>query len=124
MFSFDERVIPLDVWITNIVNWLVEGYRWFFQLIKWPVDFILSGVSDGLLATSPLLVIALFGAIAWRHCLASVRFKTGHLYAVIIGAHRSARFLVRNHDNPRNGLFIRGVLHSCWCAIWDMGWTQ
>lgn len=66
MFSFDERVIPLDVWITNIVNWLVEGYRLFFQLIKWPVDFILSGVSDGLLATSPLLVIALFGAIAWR----------------------------------------------------------
>ncbi|MCS6173842.1 ABC transporter permease [Shewanella baltica] len=66
MFSFDERVIPLDVWITNIVNWLVEGYRWFFQLIKWPVDFILSGVSDGLLATSPLLVIALFGVIAWR----------------------------------------------------------
>ncbi|MGI2056534.1 ABC transporter permease [Shewanella baltica] len=66
MFNFDERVIPLDVWITNVVNWLVEGYRWFFQLIKWPVDFILSGVSDGLLATSPLLVIALFGAIAWR----------------------------------------------------------
>ncbi|WP_413490139.1 ABC transporter permease [Shewanella baltica] len=66
MFSFDERLIPLDVWITNVVNWLVEGYRWFFQLIKWPVDFILSGVSDGLLATSPLLVIALFGAIAWR----------------------------------------------------------
>ncbi|MGI2209621.1 ABC transporter permease [Shewanella baltica] len=66
MFSFDERVIPLDVWITNLVNWLVEGYRWFFQLFKWPVDFILSGVSDGLLATSPLLVIALFGAIAWR----------------------------------------------------------
>ena len=66
MFSFDERVIPLDVWITNLVNWLVEGYRWFFQLIKWPVDFILSGVSDGLLATSPLLVIALFGVIAWR----------------------------------------------------------
>jgi glycine betaine/proline transport system permease protein len=66
MFSFDERVIPLDVWITNLVNWLVEGYRWFFQLIKWPVDFILSSVSDGLLATSPLLVIALFGVIAWR----------------------------------------------------------
>ena len=66
MFSFDERVIPLDVWITNLVNWLVEGYRWFFQQIKWPVDFILSGVSDGLLATSPLLVIALFGVIAWR----------------------------------------------------------
>ncbi|MBB1362969.1 MULTISPECIES: proline/glycine betaine ABC transporter permease [unclassified Shewanella] len=66
MFSFNERVIPLDAWITSLVDWLVEGYRWFFQMIKWPVDFILSSVSDGLLATSPLLVIALFGVIAWR----------------------------------------------------------
>ncbi|AZG34069.1 MAG: proline/glycine betaine ABC transporter permease [Shewanella psychromarinicola] len=66
MFSFDERVIPLDVWITSFVDWLVEGYRWFFQMIKWPVDFILSGVSDGLLATPPLLVVVVFAIIAWR----------------------------------------------------------
>lgn len=66
MFSFDERVIPLDVWITTFVNWLVEGYRWFFQMIKWPVDFTLSGVSDGLLATPPVLVILVFALIAWR----------------------------------------------------------
>lgn len=66
MFSFDERVIPLDAWITSLVDWLVEGYRWFFQLIKWPVDFILSGVSDGLLATPPLLVILVFVILAWR----------------------------------------------------------
>jgi glycine betaine/proline transport system permease protein len=66
MFSFDERVIPLDVWITNLVDWLVEGYRWFFQMIKWPVDFTLSGVSDGLLATPPFIVILVFGIIAWR----------------------------------------------------------
>tara|TARA_R110001583_G_scaffold66894_1_gene191774 strand:+ start:1797 stop:2636 length:840 start_codon:yes stop_codon:yes gene_type:complete len=66
MFSFDERVIPLDVWITAFVDWLVEGYRWFFQMIKWPVDFILSGVSDGLLVTPPVLVIIVFGIIAWR----------------------------------------------------------
>jgi len=66
MFSFDEKVIPLDVWITSFVDWLVEGYRWFFQLIKWPVDFTLSSVSDGLLATPPLLVILVFGIIAWR----------------------------------------------------------
>jgi glycine betaine/proline transport system permease protein len=66
MFNFDERVIPLDAWITSLVDWLVEGYRWFFQLIKWPVDFILSGVSDGLLATPPLLVILVFVILAWR----------------------------------------------------------
>ncbi len=66
MFSFDESVIPLDVWITSFVDWLVEGYRWFFQIIKWPVDVTLSGVSDGLQAVPPLLVILLFGIIAWR----------------------------------------------------------
>ena len=66
MFNFDERVIPLDVWITTFVDWLVEGYRWFFQMIKWPVDFTLSGVSDGLLATPPVLIIIVFGIIAWR----------------------------------------------------------
>jgi glycine betaine/proline transport system permease protein len=66
MFSFNERVIPLDVWITNFVDWLVEGYRWFFQIIKWPVDLTLSGVSDGLQATPPLLVILVFALIAWR----------------------------------------------------------
>ena len=66
MLSFDERVIPLDVWVASFVNWLVEGYRWFFQLIKWPVDATLSGVSDGLLATPPLIVILVFGIIAWR----------------------------------------------------------
>lgn len=66
MFSFDESVIPLDVWISSIVDWLVEGYRWFFQAIKWPVDVTLSGVSNGLQAVPPLLVILAFGIIAWR----------------------------------------------------------
>lgn len=66
MFSFDESVIPLDVWITSFVDWLVEGYRWFFQIIKWPVDITLSGVSNGLQAVPPLLVILVFGIIAWR----------------------------------------------------------
>lgn len=66
MFSFDESVIPLDVWITSLVDWLVEGYRWFFQAIKWPVDVTLSGVSNGLQAVPPLLVILVFGIIAWR----------------------------------------------------------
>ncbi len=66
MFSFDERVIPLDVWITSFVDWLVEGYRWFFQALKWPVEFTLSGVENGLQAVPPLLVILVFGLIAWR----------------------------------------------------------
>ena len=66
MFSFDEKVIPLDDWITVFIDWLVEGYRWFFQMIKWPVDITLSGMEDGLLALPPLAVILVFALIAWR----------------------------------------------------------
>ncbi|TKB24795.1 proline/glycine betaine ABC transporter permease [Desulfopila sp. IMCC35006] len=66
MLSFEEKVIPLDTWITGFIDWLVEGYRWFFQALKWPVEYTLSGVEQGLLAVPPLLVISIFAFLAWR----------------------------------------------------------
>lgn len=66
MFSFEEKVIPLDDWITAFIDWLVEGYRWFFQMIKWPVEITLSGIEEGLLALPPLAVILIFALVAWR----------------------------------------------------------
>jgi len=66
MLSFEEKVIPLDEWITQFIDWLVEGYRWFFQALKWPVDITLSGMENGLLAIPPLLFIAVMGIVAWR----------------------------------------------------------
>jgi len=66
MFSFEDKVIPLDDWITYFIDWLVEGYRWFFQAIKWPVEFTLSGMENGLLAVHPLIIIAILGIISWR----------------------------------------------------------
>ncbi len=66
MFTFEDQVIPLDDWITAFVDWLVEGYRWFFQMIKWPVDFTLSGIEDGLLALPPIVIIIAFALVSWR----------------------------------------------------------
>ena len=66
MFSFDEKVIPLDSWITAFIDWLVEGYRWFFQAIKWPVEVTLSGIESGLLLIPPVVVILVLAFIAWR----------------------------------------------------------
>ncbi len=66
MFEFEEKIIPLDDWISYFIDWLVEGYRWFFQGLKWPVEMTLSGIENGLLALPPLLVIAVFTLIAWR----------------------------------------------------------
>lgn len=66
MFSFEDKVIPLDVWISQFIDWLVEGYRWFFQIIKWPVELTLTNFESGLLAIHPLIVIAVIAVIAWR----------------------------------------------------------
>ena len=63
---FEEQVIPLDAWVSQFVDWLVDNHRDFFQMIKWPVEQTLSGLDAGLNALPPFLVIAAMGFLAWR----------------------------------------------------------
>lgn len=63
---FDEKVIPLDIWITAFVDWLVNNYRHVFQVIKWPVEQILTGFDIGLNSVPPIIVIAVLAFCAWR----------------------------------------------------------
>ena len=63
---FEDKVIPLDVWVSQFVEWLVDNYRDFFQALKWPVEQTLNGFDAGLNALSPLIVIALLAFAAWR----------------------------------------------------------
>lgn len=63
---FEDKVIPLDSWVSQFVDWLVENHRDFFQAIKWPVEQTLNGFEAGLHALHPLLVIALIGLAAYR----------------------------------------------------------
>lgn len=82
MFSFEEKVIPLDEWINTFVDWLVESYRWFFQGIKWPVEATLSGLEEGLLALPPFVVIALVALIAWR--VSGLKLGIGSVAALVL----------------------------------------
>lgn len=66
MFLFEDKIIPLDDWISRSIDWLVEGYRWFFQLIKWPVEVTLTGLENALLAVHPLVIVLVVGVVAWR----------------------------------------------------------
>lgn len=63
---FEDKMIPLDAWVTGLVDWLVENHREFFQLLKWPVDKTLTGLDMGLNALSPVLVILAIALLAWR----------------------------------------------------------
>jgi len=65
-FDFDERIIPLDKWVQDGVDFLVENYREFFQIIKYPVEKSLDGISWLLTAVHPLVLIALLGFLAYR----------------------------------------------------------
>lgn len=63
---FEDKVIPLDIWVSQFVDWLVDNYRDVFQALKWPVEQTLNGLDAGLNSLSPIIVIAVLALAAWR----------------------------------------------------------
>ncbi len=63
---FEDKVIPLDIWISEFVEWLVDNHREFFQIIKWPVEQTLTGFDTALNAIHPVIVILAMALCAWR----------------------------------------------------------
>lgn len=48
------------------IDWIVENFRIFFQLIKQPVDFALTIFDATLLSIHPLVMVLIFGILAWQ----------------------------------------------------------
>lgn len=65
-YNFQEKVIPMDTWVQNGVDWLVDNYRDFFQYIKFPVEKSVDGLTWILLAINPWVIIALFAVLTWK----------------------------------------------------------
>jgi glycine betaine/proline transport system permease protein len=63
---FEDKVIPLDTWVSQFVEWLVDNYRDIFQALKWPVEKILNGFDTGLNALPPWVVIIAIALLAWK----------------------------------------------------------
>lgn len=63
---FEDKVIPLDIWVSQFVEWLVDNYRNFFQAIKWPIEQTLNGLDSGLNALPAIVIILVIGLVAWR----------------------------------------------------------
>ncbi len=63
---FEDKIIPLDNWVSQFVEWLVDNHRDFFQAVKWPIEQTLNGFDAGLNALPPLIVILIIGLAAWR----------------------------------------------------------
>jgi len=63
---FEDSMIPLDVWVSQFVDWLVDNHRDFFQALKWPVEQTLNGFDAGLNALWPPIIIVLLALAAWK----------------------------------------------------------
>lgn len=63
---FQETIIPLGDWIEAAVDWVVLNFRWFFQLIRWPVGQVLQGIEAFFLFIPPLIFLVLLLGIAWQ----------------------------------------------------------
>lgn len=79
---FVEPVIPLEIWVENGLEWVVENFRPFFTGIKAPIDATLNSIDLLLNATPPLVMIALFGLMAWQ--LANKRLAVGTVLSLLL----------------------------------------
>lgn len=75
---FQLYTIPLDDWISEFINFIVDNFRPFFQAIALPIRWALQNIESGLLAIPPLIFIIIIGLIAWK--LAGIRIA---LYSII-----------------------------------------
>jgi glycine betaine/proline transport system permease protein len=65
-FNFKEKIIPLDEWVQDFVDWLVFNHRDIFQAIKTPIELCLKGFEWFFTTLPPVIVILLFAVAAWR----------------------------------------------------------
>ncbi|HAC63175.1 MAG TPA: glycine/betaine ABC transporter permease [Cyanothece sp. UBA12306] len=63
---FQLYTIPLDDWITQFINFIVNNFRPFFQAISFPISWILKSIEWFFLAIPPLIFIIVLGIITWK----------------------------------------------------------
>ncbi|OKP04940.1 glycine betaine/L-proline ABC transporter permease ProW [Xenorhabdus eapokensis] len=66
MSPFQHKLIPFDSWVTNIIDWVVVHFRPVFQVIRVPIDFVLSGFEQFLMTLPPPITILFFALVAWQ----------------------------------------------------------
>jgi len=63
---FQLYTIPLDDWITNSINFIVDNFRPFFQAIGFPIRWTLQNVEWVFQAIPPLIFMIIIAGISWK----------------------------------------------------------
>ena len=59
LHPFQEALIPLDVWVDQGLDWVVDNFRPVFQAIRWPIDTVLTGFETALGDAPAILTIVI-----------------------------------------------------------------
>ena len=79
---FECGKIPLELWVSDGLRWLVDNYRPFFQAMKWPVDQVLRNFEWALGSVPPTLMLTVFALAAWQ--IAGVRLMLGVVASLLL----------------------------------------
>ncbi len=82
LHPFQETLIPLNVWVDQGLDWLVNNFRPVFQAIRWPIDAILTSVESTLQAAPAPLIVLIFVLLAWQ--MVGRRLAVGTLISLVI----------------------------------------
>ncbi len=63
---FQIYTIPLDDWISESINFIVDNFRPFFQAIGLPIRWTLKNIEWIFTTIPPLIFIIIIGVIAWQ----------------------------------------------------------
>lgn len=63
---FDKKVLHLDKWVQDGIDYLVENYREIFQAAKLPIEKTLEWLDYGLNYVNPLIMIIIFAIITFK----------------------------------------------------------
>jgi ABC-type proline/glycine betaine transport system permease subunit len=63
---FQLFTLPLDDWITGFIEFLVTHFRPLFQFIRLPIQWLLRGFQEALLATPPSVAWVGLSLVAWQ----------------------------------------------------------
>jgi len=62
----DALRLPVDKWIQWLVEWLVDHWRPAFQAMRWPIQKVLTTLTDFLHWVPIWLVVLVFAVVGWR----------------------------------------------------------
>jgi glycine betaine/proline transport system permease protein len=64
---FEDKVIPLDKWVQEVIDYLVYSYRDFFQALKMPIEKTLNWFDFVFNYVNPVVMIIIFALLAYKY---------------------------------------------------------